>query len=82
MHGLVLVAEDNSVNQKLGVRLLERRGYTVMVAETGSAALEALAKQPFDVMLMDVQMPELDGIQATRQIRALPSLRAIFLSSL
>jgi two-component system sensor histidine kinase/response regulator len=65
----VLLAEDNSVNQKLGVRLLERRGYAVVVAETGRAALEALAKQPFDLVLMDVQMPEMDGLEATALIR-------------
>jgi signal transduction histidine kinase/CheY-like chemotaxis protein len=66
----VLLAEDNTVNQTLAVRLLEKRGYSVKVAGNGAAALEALEKEPFDVVLMDIQMPEMDGIQATEAIRA------------
>jgi PAS domain S-box-containing protein len=65
----VLVAEDNLVNQHLAVRLLERRGHTVAVAVNGRKALAALEKQNFDVILMDVQMPEVDGFQATVAIR-------------
>ena len=65
----ILLAEDNAVNQKLAVRLLERRGHAVVVAGTGKAALEALARQPFDLVLMDVQMPEMDGLEATVLIR-------------
>ncbi len=65
----ILLAEDNAVNQKLAVRLLERRGHAVVVASTGNAALEALARQPFDLVLMDVQMPEMDGLEATVLIR-------------
>src|SRR5262249_26024442 len=65
----VLLAEDNLVNQKLAVRLLERRGHQVVVANNGREALELLKLQPFDVILMDVQMPELDGHEATRAIR-------------
>jgi two-component system sensor histidine kinase/response regulator len=61
----VLLAEDNPVNQTLAVRLLERRGYVVFVASTGWKAVEALEKENFDVVLMDVQMPEMNGFEAT-----------------
>jgi signal transduction histidine kinase/DNA-binding response OmpR family regulator len=65
----VLLAEDNAVNQTLAVRLLEKRGHSVVVSGTGKAALEFLDKQRFDLVLMDVQMPELDGLAATAAIR-------------
>jgi signal transduction histidine kinase/CheY-like chemotaxis protein/ligand-binding sensor domain-containing protein len=65
----ILVAEDNAVNQKVVVRLLERRGDTVVVAGTGRKALAALEKEPFDVVLMDVQMPEMDGFETAASIR-------------
>jgi two-component system sensor histidine kinase/response regulator len=68
-HLRILLAEDNTVNQLLTVRLLEKRGHTVVVAETGKAALSALEKQSFDIVLMDVQMPEMDGLKATIAIR-------------
>jgi PAS domain S-box-containing protein len=65
----LLLTEDNLVNQKLAIRLLEKRGHSVVVAGTGREALEALAGESFDVVLMDVQMPEMDGFEATSVIR-------------
>ena len=65
----ILLADDNVVNQILAVRLLEKRGYTVVVVKTGKLALEALATQSFDLVLMDVQMPEMNGLEATQAIR-------------
>ena len=65
----VLLVEDNAVNQMLALRLLERRGYTVSVAGDGRKALAALENEHFDIVLMDVQMPEMDGFEATAAIR-------------
>jgi CheY-like chemotaxis protein/anti-sigma regulatory factor (Ser/Thr protein kinase) len=65
----ILLAEDNLVNQKVAVRFLEKKGHTVVVAESGKKALGAWRKQPFDLILMDVQMPEMDGFEATAIIR-------------
>jgi two-component system sensor histidine kinase/response regulator len=64
-----LVAEDNAVNQTLITRLLEKRGHTVVLAQNGREALEALEKEHVDIVLMDVQMPEMDGFEATQLIR-------------
>jgi len=65
----VLLAEDNLVNQKLALRLLEKRGFEVTIAGDGQAALNELERQSFDVVLMDVQMPNMGGFQATAAIR-------------
>ena len=66
----ILLAEDNAVNQKLAVRMLEKRGHTVIVANNGKEALETLKKDHFDLILMDVHMPEMDGFETTATIRA------------
>jgi two-component system sensor histidine kinase/response regulator len=65
----ILVAEDNPVNQQLALHLLERRGHSAVVAENGREALSALEKHKFDLVLMDVQMPEMGGLEATTAIR-------------
>jgi PAS domain S-box-containing protein len=66
----ILLAEDNATNQLLAVTLLEKEGHAVTVAGNGKEALAALAKDSFDVVLMDMQMPEMDGFEATAHIRA------------
>jgi two-component system sensor histidine kinase/response regulator len=65
----VLLAEDNVVNQRLAVHLLESRGYRVVVASTGRQAISAWETQDFDAILLDVQMPEMDGLEAAAEIR-------------
>jgi CheY-like chemotaxis protein len=65
----VLLAEDNAVNQELAVRILKKHGHKAVVARTGKEALALLGKRSFDLVLMDVQMPDMDGFEATAAIR-------------
>jgi two-component system sensor histidine kinase/response regulator len=70
----ILLAEDNEINQKVATRTLEKMGHSVVVASNGREALTLLPSQPFDLVFMDIQMPELDGISATMRVREMERL--------
>ena len=73
----ILLAEDNEINQLIARELLEAEGFVVDVADNGLIALQMLAAQPYDLVLMDIQMPEMDGIRAAMEIRAQPQYAAL-----
>ena len=73
----ILVVEDNEVNQRIMVRRLERRGYQVALAGDGQEGIALARSEAPDLILMDMSLPEIDGWEATRQLRAVPETRAV-----
>jgi CheY-like chemotaxis protein len=76
----ILIAEDNPVNQKLAIRVLSKLGYQSDVASNGIEAIEAFTRSKYDLIFMDVQMPDMDGIEATQKIRSSPGLQPVIIA--